>query len=66
MIENTPEEIREAVIEMDERLKEVWVDTEEDERLQQRFWSIVESQEIHRPPKLRIGAAFLRQNQESL
>jgi putative glycosyltransferase (TIGR04372 family) len=45
--ENSPEEIRDFVIEMDERLNGRWKDTNEDLLLQKRFWSIV-SDEIRR------------------
>ena len=45
--ENTPEEIRDLVIEMDERLSGRWKDTKEDLLLQKRFWSIV-NDEIRR------------------
>ena len=40
--ENSPEEIRDFVIEMDERLNGHWKDTNEDLLLQKRFWSIFE------------------------
>lgn len=67
VIENTPEEILDIVIEMDERLEGKWENTSEDERLQSRFWSILaEAGKLKRPPVSRIGARFLRQNQELL
>lgn len=37
--ENEPEEIRDLVIEMDERLKGIWKETEEEKILQNNFWS---------------------------
>ena len=40
--ENSPEEIKDLVIEMDERLNGRWKDTKEDLLLQKRFWSIFE------------------------
>ena len=40
--ENTPEEIRDFVIEMDERLNGNWKETDEDIFLQKKFWSIFE------------------------
>ena len=43
VIENTPEEIRDVTIEMDERLKGTWQTTEEDEDLQQRFCLIMKT-----------------------
>ena len=60
---NTPEEIRDLAIELDERLKGSWQPRPGDEELQQRFWAIfrehapAESQGGIQP---RIGAAFLR------
>ena len=68
VIENTAEEIAAVVLEMDERLKGTWETTEEDEVLQDRFWSVFErerwkSDEIG---LTRIGVEFLRQNQDLL
>jgi len=40
LIENTPEEIRDVVIEMAERLSGKWQPHEDDEALQRRFWEI--------------------------
>src|SRR3990167_1662657 len=62
LIENTPEEIKDLAIEMDERLKGKWQTTKEDERLQDIFWSLFKSSELHGTLKARIGADFLRQN----
>ena len=69
--ENSPEEIKDLIIEMDERLNERWKDTKEDLLLQKRFWSIFEDRikrlnlkiAIHKKIKLRYGAKFLRENQ---
>lgn len=66
LIENTPDEIREVTIEMEERLKGIWVTTEEDEDLQRRFWSLFESSKVHGKIYSRIGAAFLRKYQTLL
>jgi putative glycosyltransferase (TIGR04372 family) len=65
-VENTPEEISALAIEMDERLKGTWQATEEDEELQQRFWSILEPSVSGRVIRSRIGAEFLRQNRDLL
>ena len=70
--ENSPEEIRDFVIEVDERLSGRWIDTKEDLLLQKRFWSIFEDsikrlnlkKPIHEKIKLRYGAKFLRENQD--
>ncbi len=62
---NSPEEIRDLAVEMDERIKGSWEPSSEDERLQTRFWEIFRQ---YCPPDLiggvqaRIGSAFLRQN----
>lgn len=69
LIENSPEEIRDAAIEMDERLKGTWVSTEEDEELQKDFWSIHKSHsrgDLNKVYRSRIGMEFLRQNRELL
>ena len=69
--ENSPEEIKDLVIEMDERLNERWKDTEEDLLLQKRFWSIFDKnikklnlkEPMYGKIKARFGAKFLRENQ---
>jgi hypothetical protein len=38
--ENSPEEIKDFAIEMDERLNGNWKETEQDLLLQKKFWSI--------------------------
>jgi len=60
--ENTPDEIREVMIEMDERLTGSWQPGEEDEKLQERFWSLIPKSELNGVIKGRIGAHFLRSN----
>ena len=66
LVENTPEEITAVVVEMDERLKGTWQDTEEDQELQRRFWSLFKASELHGELVSRIGAQFLRENRELL
>ena len=69
--ENTPEEIKDFVIEMDERLNGSWNETEEDKSLQKKFWSIFDNnikklnleKPIHGKIKSRFGAKYLRDNQ---
>ena len=65
LIENTPEEIRDATIEMDERLYGTWKTTEKDEELQQRFWALFGSEKL-KSSKLRIGSDYLRENKDLL
>jgi len=74
LIENTPEEIRDMVIEMDERLSGTWQVHPDDEAIQQRFWEIFstyavdayEGNPIHGEIHARFGTAFLRNNPEWL
>ena len=73
-IENTPEEITSAVLEMEDRINGEWHTTSEDEELQQRFWALFDNIEVHyrggEPLHgvigSRIGAEFLRCNKELL
>ena len=66
LIENTPEEIRDVVIEMDERLKGTWETTEQDEELQRQFWSLFKPNEENSVFRCRTGTAFLRENRKLL
>jgi len=69
LICNTPEEIRDLAVEVDERLKGIWQPQPGDEELQQRFWEIFRK---HAPSDrrishhVRIGASFLRNNSDLL
>jgi len=65
LIENRPDEISSVAIEMDERLNGTWKPNKNDEELQNRFWALFGPNKI-KSPNLRIGAEFLRQNQELL
>ncbi len=64
IVKNTSEEINEVVLEMNKRLDDTWIETEEDTELQNRFkklrevvpkWQVQEG--------VRIGADFLRRYQ---
>lgn len=76
IIENSPEEITAAAVEMDERLKGTWKTSEEDEELQQRFRDIIFKSKLPDGTlvkdilplglKCKIGTEFLRQNKELL
>lgn len=73
LIENTPEEIRDVVIEMAERLNGTWRPHEDDETLQREFWKIFPTDAvndrgvpIHGEIRIRYGAGFLRQNRRWL
>ena len=68
--ENSPEEIRDLAIEIDERINGNWNETEEDRSLQKKFWSIFNNnikklnleKTLHGKIKYRFGAKFLREN----
>jgi putative glycosyltransferase (TIGR04372 family) len=73
LIENTPEEIRDVVIEMAERLEGTWQAHPDGESLQQRFWEIFPTDAVnnngvplHGEIRSRFGADFLRNNKEWL
>jgi putative glycosyltransferase (TIGR04372 family) len=73
LIENTPGEIRDVVIEMAERLNGTWQPHEDDEALQRRFWEIfpvdtvdASGRPMHGEIRARYGAHFLRNNREWL
>jgi len=66
LISNTPEEIRNVAVEMDDRLNGLWQETKEDKELQQRFWSVFQNSKLHGKTVSKIGADFLRQNSNLL
>jgi putative glycosyltransferase (TIGR04372 family) len=66
LVENTPEEILDVCIEMDERLKGIWQTNEEDEELQRHFWSFFKLSDLHCVIRSRVGTKFIRQNRELL
>jgi putative glycosyltransferase (TIGR04372 family) len=73
-VDNTPEEIRDVVVEMAERLNGTWQPHEDDEALQKRLWEIYpkdvvdgyQGRPIHGEIRARLGAAFLRNNRDWL
>lgn len=74
VVENTPEEIAAAVLEMEQRLNGSWAKSDADEDLQKRFWEIFPSsathpencKPLHGEIRCRIGAEYLRQNRALL
>jgi len=63
LVKNTAEEILAACDEMEARLDGTWVTTDEDEMLQRKYWSLI-CESGHNGG--RIGAQFLRENQDLL
>lgn len=74
IVENTPEEIRDVVVEMAERLNGTWQPHDDDGVLQKRFWEIfptdvleaTNKRPLHGEIRARFGAAFLRNNRDWL
>ena len=66
LIENTPEEIFDVSQEMFERLNGTWEPAPEDEELQSAFRALYPKDEYTSVLRARIGAKFLRQNQQLL
>jgi putative glycosyltransferase (TIGR04372 family) len=70
LVENTPEEIRDVVVEMAERLNGTWQPGTNDDALQRRFWEIYlvhakdiyQNKPLHGETRARFGAQFLRDN----
>ncbi len=65
-VENTPEEILDVTIEMNERLNGTWKTTEEDEELQRKFKSLFKEGSKDYQFSARIGTKFLRENKHLL
>jgi putative glycosyltransferase (TIGR04372 family) len=73
LIENTPTEIRDTVIEMLDRLNGIWEPVDDDQNLQKRFWelfpiNVVDEKgvKLHGSIKMHFGAQFLRNNRNWL
>ena len=76
IIENSPEEIRDLVLEMLDRLEGTWKSNENDENLQKKFWEIYNTSSLtklsdngkplHGKIKARYGTKFLRENSDWL
>lgn len=68
LVDNTAEEIKDVVVEMNERIDGSWVETEMDIELQKMYWDIVENclkqYDVNKKNifKGKIGCAFLRNN----
>ena len=72
IIDNTPEEITDVVMEMDDRLNKIWKTDNEEEDLQDKFWSSFKHKlslyehGFIKSPTFRIGSSFLKKNQSLL
>lgn len=74
LVENSPEEIRDVVMEMLERLKGTWHPGPDDDALQRRFWEMYpvdardacQNRPLHGKVRLRYGSRFLHENREWL
>lgn len=65
-VENTPEEILDAVIEMNERIDGKFKYSKEDEVLQKRFRDLINKNPLYKGFPSRAGTLFLRENKELL
>ena len=65
-VENTAEEIRDAVEEMTARCEGRWETSVEYEDLQRRFWELYRSSPRMRVLRSRVGSKFLLQNKDLL
>jgi putative glycosyltransferase (TIGR04372 family) len=66
VVENNPDEILALAQEMNARLDGTWKPHDEDEELQKAFWELFPPGHPVKGSPVRIGAEFLRQNQELL
>jgi putative glycosyltransferase (TIGR04372 family) len=66
LIDNTAEEIKAAVIEMEGRISGTWETTDDDDVLQRRFWALFNGSELHGVKTSRVSAVFLRENRALL
>jgi putative glycosyltransferase (TIGR04372 family) len=66
LIENSPDEIRDLSVEMDDRVNGRWKTDQDDEELQRKFWSLFTVSELNAVFRARIGTAFLREHRDWL
>ena len=72
IIDLSPDEINDAISEMEMRLNGTWEETENDKKRQKHFWEIFKSNKIYKKlngtihPETRIGSSFLKNNPEFL
>ncbi|MFH1441036.1 MAG: TIGR04372 family glycosyltransferase [Candidatus Omnitrophota bacterium] len=66
VVDNTPEEIFDVVIEKEERMRGCWKTNDEYEELQRRFWKLFKPDHLNRVFNARVGSKFLEQTKELL
>ncbi len=66
LVESSPQEILEVVLEAEERYRGAWIKKPEDDELQQRFWALCPENLYSGLIHSRIGAGFLRNNRHLL
>ncbi len=66
IVDNTPQEIFDAVIEKEERMRGCWQTNEEYEELQRRFWALYKPDELNQVFRARVGSKFLLHNRDLL
>lgn len=66
VLDNTPEELLAAGVEMDERVRGVWQDQPGDQELRERFWSFLDDGKEDVQRRGIICAQFLRDNEQIL
>lgn len=68
VVDNTPEEIADGMVEMESRAAQRWTDTPEQARLQEAFWASLAGHEsagtIRDALEMRVGSRFLELNNE--
>ena len=62
VVQNSPEEIEDVVLEMEARLNGTWIDNSELDSLQEKFWNLFPQSELHGRFRARIGTSFLQRN----
>lgn len=66
VVNNTPEEILQVIIEKEERMRGCWQTNEEYEDLQRRFWAQFKPDSRNNVFRARVGSEFLLRNKDLL
>jgi putative glycosyltransferase (TIGR04372 family) len=66
MVESSPEEICDVVLEMESMISGTWQSSVNDEELQKQFWNIFPKGVLHGEFRGRIGRGYLRSNSDLL